>query len=220
MEYSMAKMTDAELLGILNSDMKLWERASGGALTPERCKELGIPETTQGIVKELQAPMLGSEVWIFPANEKQYVEQFGPMVRSMIEERKHEAEERAARKRMQAEFEAQNPSPEADTDASGAGSEGGVPASPRPLQVAEQAAVPPHAPAATAGESFADRRDVLTGVYSELEDYIAQAVKNKKQVLKELAAVEAALEIMNAPEDDGAEQADVPTETTEPSSSS
>ena len=77
--------------------------------------------------------------------------------------------------------------------------------------MAEAQAVRAHGIVTPGGDSFASRRDELTRAIGELESYIAEATKELKGWRKELLAINAALEIMNASEDDGTELADTIT---------
>jgi hypothetical protein len=214
MEYSMAKFTEAELRDILNSDMKLWERAHAGPVTPEFVKQYNLPEGTQGIVKEIDCPLVGGkECWVFPADEKQYVEQFGPTVRDVVKEIKDEQEELAARNRLQAEFRAQEALEAASAGVEDGGPEGGTAAiEPVLSQPVQEAGATPEDPAPL-GASLADRRDALTGAIITLGIQIQELSDTMRKYEKEAHAINAALEIMNAPEDDGAQPTDVQTET-------
>lgn len=212
----MAKFTDAEFRAIVNSDNQLWAKSTAGVVTPELCEELGLPEGTTGIVKQIDTPALGGlRTWVYPKDSKEFFESFGPTVRAEIKERERERDEEARRahiERLAAEARTAEASAEASGSAEGAGPEGGVPASSESLQVSTTEAAPPHVDLDAGGTSFAGRRDALARGVSELEAYIAEANKRLKQFKKELLAIDAALEIMNASEDDGAELDDVPTE--------
>lgn len=213
----MAKFTEAELRDILNSDMKLWERASAGAVTPEWAKQNNLPEDTQGIIKEIDCPLVGGkEVWVFPANEKQYVEQFGPIVRDVVEDIKREQEELAARNRQQAEFRAQEALEAASNGPEDGGPEGRKDAGEPVLSQLGEETVPAFEDPPTSGTDFAGRRDALSGAIVSLTAQIIDMTQRVRKYEKELHAINAALEIMNAPEDDDAQPTDVPAETTGP----
>ena len=206
----MAKFTDKEFRDIMHSDNQLWAKASLGPLTPALCEELELPEGTTGVVKQIDTPALGGRrVWVYPEDNKGAFESFGPTVRAEIKAKEVERDEQAAIKRAQAEKRAaDNEQTASDVPESG-GREGGTAPEPGVLQAASQEAVPAYDEIAPAGTGIADRRDALRAEVERLRSLL-------KRYEKEERALTAALEIMNAPEDDDAEQESVPIETEGP----
>lgn len=208
----MAKFTEQEFNALVHSDNQLWARSDAGIVTPELREELGLDANVEGIVKIIDAPQLGGrEVWIFPADKKEFFQSFGPMVRDKVKEIENERAEKALMDRNRAALRAA----EAGEDA-GAGDEGHLGADERvasggTLAVASKEAVPPSEIIATGNTSFAGRRDELVAGIGELRSYIAEANKRLRKYERELIAINAALEIMNAPEDDGTELDDAET---------
>lgn len=195
----MANISEEKLREIVNSDMKLWEYAS-------------VNPHPQGIAKTLILPWgLGERTIVFPpaksAQEKVgQVEQFGATIRGWIDEIKRAGEEdRAERFAREARATENGPSP-------GGGAGSSEPAAGGAPQVADQAPVPSPVEVAETGPDFASRANALERAIRDEASYIRDAHDRIKRWNKELTALRAAMEIMDAPEDDAEERGDVQTE--------
>lgn len=172
-------MNESELIGILHSDMKLWEKAVTSA-------------HEKGIAKTLELPYgIGETTVVFPEDNLGAVQTYGGMVRGWVKEaRGEEALEAKRLERLAAEAQAEGTVEDAG---SAAGTELGD--GPGDDQVVAEEAVPPSTKIISQAEAMASAAD-------DLRRGIAEREHDVRIMRRELKALEAALEVFNAPEDD------------------
>jgi len=195
------KLTEGELRAIINSDMKLWERAS---TSPHE----------KGIAKTFDLPYgIGVRTVVFPEASRGAVEQFGPIVRGWVDEVKGEAAaERGRLERLAKEARAEATGEVSDRAAEGVQSESGDTVSEGALSTSAEEAVSASIQAVADSTGLSDRRAALVTAIDLLEARIFNDRRSLKSLEKEYRAINAALEIMNAPDDDAEESGDILTE--------
>jgi hypothetical protein len=184
----MTELDKAQVLADMQSDMKMWDLATtsveGTTITKSLTLPWGIGEVTINFegVKNAQGKRAAVEMW-------------GSHVRELVKERIDD-EAVTRRAQLQAASRTEEAIEAVGEDNSGRipeGSPEGGPAGPTSSPGIVPEAVPPHAEDGkefiSSGAGFAARR-------SELRGYIQRAESNLARARKELAAIEAALAVM------------------------